>query len=69
MTMRTQGLGDILNPDYVPDMTDSQEVEEFQRNQWFTFMMLIKRVTYPLARRIVRNFKVDCDAQAALYAL
>ena len=43
MTMLTQGLGDILNPDYVPDMTDAQEVEEFQR---FTFMMLIKRITY-----------------------
>ena len=49
MIMLTQGLGDIIKPDYAPDMTDAQEVEEFQRNQWFTFIMLIKRVTYPLA--------------------
>ena len=34
MTMLTQGLGDILNPDYFPDMTYAQEVEEFQRNHF-----------------------------------
>ena len=68
-TMLAQGLGNIADPDYVPDPMDNDEVEEFVRQQRFTFMMLSKKVLEPVAKRIIRNHKHTMDAQEALVAL
>ena len=67
--MMAQGLGEITNPHYVPNPYDLEELEEFQRKQRFTYMMLSKRVTLPLAKRIVKNHKHELNAQGALAEL
>lgn len=68
-TMLAQGLGNVADPDYIPDPTDSDELEEFQRQQRFTFMMLSKKVLEPVAKCTIRNHKYSMNAQDALVAL
>jgi hypothetical protein len=64
--MRAQGLGDLLNPTYVPE---PHERDVFQDKQAFTYMMLMKKVKTPTGKRIVKNYKTTYDAQAVLYEL
>jgi len=54
---------------YCTDPMDPDEIEEFQRQQRFTFMMLSKKVLEPMAKRIIRNHKHSMNAQEALVAL
>ena len=68
-TMVAQGLGNIVEATFVPDPMDQDEVEEFQRQQKFTFMMLSKKVTEPIGKWIISNFKQTMDAQSTLAAL
>jgi hypothetical protein len=65
--MRAQGLGELLDPSYVPYPGD--ETEEFDAKQAFTYMMLQKKVLTLTGKRIVKTYKNDYDAQAVLYSL
>ena len=67
--MVAQGLGNIAEATFVPNPANQEEVDEFQRQQRFTFMMLSKKVTEALGKRIISNFKRTMDAQGAIAAL
>ena len=64
--MRAQGLGNLLNPGYVPP---DSEREKFQNQQAFTYMMLKKMVKTPTGKQLVKKYKVDYDAQSVLLEL
>jgi hypothetical protein len=64
--MRAQGLGNILNPAYIP--LDSER-EKFENQQAFTYMMLKKKVLTLTGRQIVKRYKREYDAQAVLLEL
>ena len=68
-TMVAQGLGNIAEATFTPNPADQEEVDEFQRQQKFTFMMLSKKVTEAMGKRIISNYKRTMDAQGALSAL
>jgi hypothetical protein len=66
VVMRAQGLGDLLDPNYLPPIGDE---EDFHAKQAFTYMMLKKKVLTPTGEQIVANHKTTFDAQAVLYEL
>jgi hypothetical protein len=64
--MRAQGLGELLDPTYVPK---PEERKAFLAKQAFTYMMLKKKVRTMTGARIVKNHKASYDAQTALLEL
>jgi hypothetical protein len=66
VVMRAQGLGDLLNPNYLPPVG---EEEDFHAKQAFTYMMLKKKVLTTTGEQIAAHHKPTYDAQPVLYEL
>jgi hypothetical protein len=66
VVMRTQGLEELLNPNYQPTPDDESE---FFTKQAFVYMMLKKKVLIPTGEQILNDYKASYDAQAVLAVL
>ena len=58
---RAQGLGHVMNPDYVPDNPRARE--DFRRMNEFLYAVLQSKVRYTTGERIIMDHLEDANAQ------
>ena len=64
---RSQGLGDILNPTFKPEETDTDAVDLFREKQAFMYSVFHKTLLTDTGRELVRHHEKKFDAQLKRY--
>lgn len=67
--MYAQGLGELLDPNYVPNRMDPEEMRLFYEKQQSLYFVLAKKVKTTTGKRIVQREKNTRNAQVVLHNL
>ena len=68
-TARAQGLADLFNPTFRPNIYTPEDAEAWDGKQAFMYMVLQKKVHTPLGKQIVRKARYTWNAQEVIAKL